>query len=98
MVTSVPLRLTSATPIGIKYSLSGTSPFIPYICSLSIKITGSLSRMALFKRPITSAGLDGTITLRPGVFAYQWAGAGRGGAPGGPAGPGGPRGAGGAGY
>jgi hypothetical protein len=44
----------SATPIGIIYSPSGTSPLSPYICSDSIKITGSLSRIAAFKSPLAS--------------------------------------------
>ena len=47
MVTSLPCLLTKALPMGKRYSSSGTSPFSPYITSLSIKITGSSSRMAL---------------------------------------------------
>ena len=54
IVTSVPSRFTSARPIGIVYSPSGTSPLSPYICSDSMKITGSLSRIADFKSPLAS--------------------------------------------
>ena len=71
MVTSVPSRLISATPIGMTYSPSGTSPLSPYICSLSIKITGSSSRIADFKSPFASYGLEGTMTFKPGVLANQ---------------------------
>ena len=71
IVTSVPSRFISATPKGIKYSPSGTSALSPYICSLSINITGSLSRIALFKSPFASFGLLGTTTFRPGQLAYQ---------------------------
>src|ERR1019366_6525923 len=71
MVTSLPSRLISATPIGIRYSPSGTSPLSAYICSLSIKITGSLSRIADFKSPFASYGVDGTMTFNPGQLAYQ---------------------------
>ena len=53
-VTSVPFLLISATPIGSTYSPSGTSPLSPYICSDSIKITGSSSRIAAFNNPLAS--------------------------------------------
>ena len=69
MVTSVPLRTTFATPIGMMYSPSGTSPLSPYIFSDSKKTTGSLSRMAAFKSPFASAGLDGVRTFNPGTCA-----------------------------
>src|SRR5690606_35200818 len=48
-----------------------TSPLSPYICSLSIKITGSSSRIADFKSPLASYGLEGTTTFKPGVLANQ---------------------------
>ena len=54
IVTSVPSRFTSATPIGTRYSPSGTSPFEPYSVSPSKKITGSSSRIADFSRPFAS--------------------------------------------
>ena len=54
IVTSVPSLLISATPNGIVYSPSGTSPLSPYICSDSMKITGSLSRIADFNKPLAS--------------------------------------------
>ena len=65
----------SATPIGIIYSPSGISHLSPYICSLSIKITGSLSRIADFKRPLASYPFDGTITFNPGQLANQFSNA-----------------------
>src|SRR6188768_4144664 len=58
--------------IGTRYSPSGTIPFSPYICSLSMKITGSLSRMELFNKPFASEGLLGITTFKPGQFAYQF--------------------------
>ena len=58
--------------MGIVYSPSGTSPLSPYICSLSMKITGSSSRIADFNKPLASYGLEGTITFKPGVFANQF--------------------------
>ena len=67
-VTWDPERLMSPTPRGIRYSSSGTSPFIPYIISLSRKITGLLSRMAAFKRPLPSYGVEGETTLSPGTL------------------------------
>ena len=75
MVTSRPARFTSATPIGMRYSPSGTMPLSPYICSLSMKITGSLSRMDVFNNPFASAGLLGTTTFKPGQLAYQFSNA-----------------------
>src|SRR5690606_7498966 len=56
---------------GMVYSSSGTSPLSPYICSDSIKITGSLSLMADLSNPLASFGLEGTTTFRPGQLAYQ---------------------------
>src|SRR5690606_34593812 len=58
-------------PKGIVYSPSGVSPLSPYICSDSIKITGSSSLMADFSKPLASLGLEGTTTLSPGQLAYQ---------------------------
>ena len=54
IVTSFPVLFTKAFPIGNKYSSSGTSPLSPYITSLSINITGSSSRIALFNNPLAS--------------------------------------------
>ncbi len=71
-VTSVPARLMSAEPIGIRYSSVGTAPLSPYINSDSIKMTGSLSRMEVFNSPLASYGLDGTTTFSPGVLANQF--------------------------
>ena len=71
IVTSVPGRLMSATPIGSTYSPSGTSPLSPYICSDSIKMTGSSSRIAALSRPLASYTVLGTTTFRPGQLAYQ---------------------------
>ena len=62
----------SATPIGIIYSPSGISILSPYICSDSINITGSSSRIAAFNKPLASYGFDGTITFKPGVLANQF--------------------------
>src|SRR5690606_14650133 len=72
MVTSVPERLMSAWPIGIRYSSAGTSPLSPYINSDSMKITGSLSRMDDFNNPFASYGFEGTPTFKPGQLAYQF--------------------------
>src|SRR5690606_19854975 len=63
MVTSLPSFTTLAEPSGVKYSPSGTSPLSPYICSDSIKITGSSSRIADFNKPFASAGFEGTTTF-----------------------------------
>src|SRR5258706_209526 len=71
IVTSVPVFFISATPMGITYSPSGTWPLSPYICSLSMNMTGSSSLMADFKRPFASIGFDGTITFNPGQLAYH---------------------------
>ena len=57
--------------MGSVYSPSGTSPLSPYICSDSIKITGSSSLIADFSKPFASYGFEGTITFSPGQFAYQ---------------------------
>ena len=53
-VTSVPAHLTSATPNGIRYSSSGTSPLVPQSIPSSKLITGSSSRTAVFSRPFMS--------------------------------------------
>ena len=71
MVTSVPARLMSATPMGRMKSPSGTSPLSPYICSDSIKMTGSWSRIAALSKPLASYTVLGTITFKPGQLAYQ---------------------------
>jgi hypothetical protein len=36
-----------------------------------MKITGSLSLIADFNKPLASYGFDGTITFKPGQLAYQ---------------------------
>ena len=72
MVTSVPSLFISATPNGIVYSPSGTSPLSPYICSDSMKITGSLSLIAAFNNPLASYTVEGTTTFNPGVLANQF--------------------------
>jgi len=69
IVTSLPGRFISATPIGIIYSPSGISPLSPYIFSDSKKTTGSLSLMAAFNNPFASYGVEGVITLSPGTEA-----------------------------
>jgi hypothetical protein len=71
-VQSVPSRFTSATPSGtVNSGSSDTSPLRPYMRSCSRKMTGSSSRMALFKSPFASAGVEGMTTLRPGKCAYH---------------------------
>ena len=67
-VTSDPSRFTSATPIGVTYSSSGTSSRTRlYMISLSMKTTGSLSRIALFRSPFASFAVAGAITFSPGT-------------------------------
>src|SRR4051812_40271914 len=70
-VQSLPGRLMSALPNGIKKSPSGTSPLLPYIDSFSKKITGSSSRIAVFNNPFASAGDVGTTTFSPGTCVYN---------------------------
>ena len=70
MVTSLPSLFTKHFPMGNTYSSSGTSPFSPYITSLSINITGSSSLIAAFNKPFASYGLLTEITFNPGMFAY----------------------------
>ena len=53
-VTSLPSRLMSATPKGIRYSSSGTSARAPNTVRSSQKMTGSSSRMAVFNNPLAS--------------------------------------------
>ena len=36
-----------------------------------MKITGLSSRMALFRSPFASLGVEGITTTRPGMWAYQ---------------------------
>ena len=71
MVTSEPVRLTSAEPMGTVMSPSGTSPLRLYNISPSMKMTGSSSRMADFSKPLASAGVAGVTTLSPGTWAYH---------------------------
>ena len=69
---SLPLFLTSAFPIGIVYSSSGTSPLTSrYVLLCSKKTTGSSSLMAVFNRPLASYGVEGVTTLSPGVCANK---------------------------
>ena len=75
MVTSLPGRFTSETPMGTrKSSLSGTSPFTWYSVACSMKNTGSSSRMADFSSPLASAGVPGATTFRPGKWAQMASG------------------------
>src|SRR2546430_17309070 len=67
-VTSCPVRLTSARPIGTTYSPSGTSPLVLYNISPSSTITGLSSRIAALRRPLASAGGAGAPALRAGVL------------------------------
>ena len=67
-VTSVPGRLTSASPSGIEKPGSvGTSPFWPCSRMVSMKRHGSSSKIAEVSRPLPSRGVDGTITFSPGT-------------------------------
>ena len=67
MVTSEPSRATRETPKGtVKSMSSGTSPFMPYSAALSRKITGSRPRIAVFNKPLASAGVAGVTTFSPG--------------------------------
>ena len=68
-VTSFPSFFTSPTPKGMVYSPSGISPLSPYITSLSMKITGFSSRMAVFRSPLASLHVDGMTTFNPGMCA-----------------------------
>jgi hypothetical protein len=56
----------SASPIGMRYSSSGTSPFTEYMTSLSKKMTGLSSRIADLSRPLASYGVATEITFTPG--------------------------------
>ena len=71
IVTSFPSLFTKHLPIGKTYSPSGTSPFSPYITSLSIKTTGSSSLIAAFNKPLASYGVLTDITFKPGILAYK---------------------------
>mgnify|MGYP003693714367 CR=1 FL=1 len=66
MVTSVPARFTSATPSGTRWSPSGTGPVTVASRLHSKETTGLLSRMALLRRPLASAGVEGRMIFRPG--------------------------------
>ena len=50
---------------------SGTSPTLFSIFSFSRKMTGSSERIALLSSPLASAGVEGRITVSPGMCAYQ---------------------------
>src|SRR5919205_1082868 len=67
-VTSLPLRLISATPSGTVYSPVGTGPLVKYSALCSRKMTGLSSRIADFNKPLASAGVDGVTTFRPGMW------------------------------
>ena len=69
-VTSVPSRFTSATPNGIGVlAPRAPRPFEKYSTLCSRKMTGLSSRMAVFSRPLASAGVEGVTTFRPGDVA-----------------------------
>ena len=71
-VTSPPSRRTAAFPSGTTCSPSGTSPFVANRPLCSQKITGSGSRTAAAISPMTSRGVDGATTLRPGIIIAQF--------------------------
>ena len=71
MVTASPRRRILHFPMGTRNSPSGIMPLSPYIFSLSMISTGSLSRMADFNSPFASYGVNGVTTLRPGMDAYM---------------------------
>ena len=69
-VRSVPARLISAAPKGMrKSSSSGTGPESLYIILSSKKSTGLSSRIAVLSRPLASRGVAGMATLSPGMWA-----------------------------
>src|SRR5215510_2107195 len=68
IVISVPTRFTSATPKGRVYSSAGTGPLSLYIILSSKKTTGLSSRIAVFKRPFASYGVEGNTTFNPGIW------------------------------
>ena len=53
------------------YSSSGTGPFVANIILSSNRTTGPSSRIAAFRRPLASYGVEGSATLRPGTCATQ---------------------------
>ena len=59
IVASVPSRTTRATPMGSRYSSSGTMPLVLYRPWLSTKRTGLFVRIADFSSPLASAGVAG---------------------------------------
>ncbi len=71
IVRSLPARLTSACPSGIRYSSSGTGPFLAYRSSCSTKSTGSLLRIDVLSSPLASCGVLGTTTRIPGALTNQ---------------------------
>ena len=75
MVTSLPARFISGTPMGISYSSSGTPPgwncsATSYMRWLSRNITGSVPFRADCMRPLASYGVAGNTTLRPEIWAH----------------------------
>src|SRR5438445_107569 len=71
IVMSLPARLMSATPNGIVYSSTGTGPLSLYIILSSKNTTGLSSRIAVFRRPLASYGVDGNTTFKPGIWENQ---------------------------
>src|SRR5436309_14376239 len=65
---SGPLGFPSPTPNRIVSSSAGTEPFSLYIILSSKKTTGLSSRIALFRRPFASYGVDGNTTFNPGMW------------------------------
>ncbi len=53
-------------------SPSGTSPLVASSAFEAQKTTGSGSRIEAAMRPMTSAGVDGATTLRPGIAIAQF--------------------------
>ena len=57
--------------MGMRTSPSGTGPAVPYRATFSITTQGSSSKMHELRSPLASAGVDGTTTLSPGMWASQ---------------------------
>jgi len=73
IVASLPSVITFACPSGSTISAeSATSPLLAYSDFCSKNSTGSGSRIAAASSPITSCGLEGAITLRPGTAIAQF--------------------------
>ena len=68
-VIASPSRAIRATPKGTKCSPTGTSPLEAKSAFGSSMMTGSPARSAVFIRPLASAGVEGTQTIRPGICA-----------------------------